>query len=63
MTKPGLTFARLLSGSEGELLLISGSCSLQRMVSEIIVAFLGSLPLDPRPKSRPFTPCVVVRTA
>jgi hypothetical protein len=34
----------------------------QRMVNEIIVAFLGSLPLVNRPKSRPFTPCVVVQT-
>ena len=35
---------------------------LQRMVNEIIVAFLGSLPLVTRPKSRPFTPCVVVQS-
>jgi hypothetical protein len=35
---------------------------LQRMVNEIIVAFLGSLPLVTRPKSRPITPCAVVRT-
>ena len=35
---------------------------LQRMVNEIIVAFLGSLPLVNRPKSRPITPCVVVQT-
>jgi hypothetical protein len=35
----------------------------QRMVNEIIVAFLGSLPLGTRPKSRPFTPCVVVQSA
>jgi hypothetical protein len=33
------------------------------MVNEIIVAFLGSLPLVRRPKSRPFTPCVVVQTS
>jgi hypothetical protein len=26
------------------------------MVFEIIVAFLGTLPLDPHPESRPFTP-------
>jgi hypothetical protein len=26
------------------------------MVSEIIVAFLGTLPLDQQPESRPFTP-------
>jgi hypothetical protein len=26
------------------------------MVNEIIVAFLGTLPLDPHPESRPFTP-------
>jgi hypothetical protein len=36
-------------------------CFLQRMVNELIVAFLGSLPLVTRPKSRPFTPCVVVQ--
>ena len=35
---------------------------LQRVVNEIIVAFLGSLPLVIRPQSRPFTPCVVVRS-
>jgi len=34
---------------------------LQRMVNEIIVAFLGSLPLVTRPKSRPITPCAVVQ--
>jgi hypothetical protein len=33
------------------------------MVNELIVAFLGSLPLVTRPKSRPFTPCVVVHPA
>jgi hypothetical protein len=33
------------------------------MVNEIIVAFLGSLPLATRPKSRPITPCAVVRRA
>jgi hypothetical protein len=26
------------------------------MVNEIIVAFLGTLPLDPHPESKPFTP-------
>jgi hypothetical protein len=26
------------------------------MVNEVIVAFLGTLPLDPHPESRPFTP-------
>jgi hypothetical protein len=35
---------------------------LQRVVNELIVAFLGSLPLAKRPQSRPFTPCVVVQT-
>jgi hypothetical protein len=34
---------------------------LQRVVNEIIVAFLGPLPLVERPKSRPFPPCVVVQ--
>src|SRR5690348_8375085 len=29
---------------------------LRRMVSEIIVAFLGTLPLDQHPESKPFTP-------
>jgi hypothetical protein len=29
---------------------------LRRMVNEVIVAFLGTLPLDPHPESRPFTP-------
>jgi hypothetical protein len=29
------------------------------MVFEIIVAFLGTLPLDPHPESRPFTPFCV----
>ena len=38
-------------------------CVLQRMVNELIVAFLGSLPLASRPKSRPITPCAVVQTA
>ena len=32
---------------------------LQRMVNEIIVAFLGPLPLSRRPKSKPFTPWCV----
>jgi hypothetical protein len=36
-------------------------CCLQRVVNELIVAFLGSLPLVIRPKSRPFTPCAVVQ--
>jgi hypothetical protein len=26
------------------------------MVNELIVAFLGTLPLDPSPESKPFTP-------
>jgi hypothetical protein len=26
------------------------------VVNEIIVAFLGTLPLDPLPESKPFTP-------
>jgi len=30
------------------------------MVSEIIPAILGPLPLPRQPKSRPFTPCAVV---
>jgi len=38
-------------------------CVVQRIVNEMIVAFLGSLPLVTRPKSRPFTPCAVVQTA
>jgi len=29
---------------------------LRRVVFEIIVAFLGTLPLDRRPESKPFTP-------
>jgi len=29
---------------------------LRRVVCEIIVAFLGTLPLDPLPESKPFTP-------
>jgi hypothetical protein len=36
-------------------------CFLQRVVYELIVAFLGSLPLVIRPKSRPITPCAVMR--
>jgi hypothetical protein len=31
------------------------------MVYELIVAFLGSLPLVIRPKSRPITPCAVMQ--
>ena len=31
------------------------------MVSEIIPAILGPLPLSRHPKSKPFTPCAVVR--
>ena len=42
--------------------LLAALVRLQRVVNEIIVAFLGSLPLVERPKSRPFTPCVVVRS-
>ena len=29
---------------------------LRRMVNEIIVVFLGTLPLDRHPESKPFTP-------
>ncbi|CCH86700.1 exported protein of unknown function [Modestobacter italicus] len=31
-------------------------CFLQRVVNELIVAFLGSLPLVTRPQSRPIAP-------
>jgi hypothetical protein len=33
------------------------------MVNEIIVAFLGTLPLDQHPESRPFTPFAPVLQA
>jgi hypothetical protein len=52
---PGPTFAQRLGG-ESELRLLSGSYWLRHMVNEIVVAFLGTLPLAHRPESKPFTP-------
>ena len=36
---------------------------LRRMVNEIIVVFLGTLPLDRHPESKPFTPFDALRGA
>jgi len=36
----------------------SALIGLRRVVFEIIVAFLGTLPLDRRPESKPFTPFI-----
>src|SRR3712207_1085315 len=50
--------ANALCGPAGTVRLAAALVFLRRMVCEIIVAFLGTLPLDRHPESKPFTPSV-----
>jgi hypothetical protein len=44
------------SAVAGTVRVLAALIFLRRVVNEIIVAFLGTLPLDPLPESKPFTP-------
>src|SRR3954470_15826275 len=59
MTEPGLTDLELAATRQRVRSQRDWSrrlCCLQRVVNELIVAFLGSLPLVTRPQSRPIAP-------
>jgi hypothetical protein len=54
---PGPTAFELAQAARANALrLLAAVILLRRVVNEIIVAFLGTLPLDPLPESKPFTP-------